>query len=60
MKIIRKAEDIKKENTGNDHKKIMLYNKKWQNMKKMLKMYGREVLQSYIYYHFVVVFVVNL
>ena len=31
-RIIKKVKDIEKESAGNDNKKIMLYNKKWQNI----------------------------
>ena len=31
-----KVKDIEKENAGNDDTKIMLYNKKWQNLENML------------------------
>ena len=36
IRIIAKVKDIEKESAWNDDKKIMLYNKKWQNIENML------------------------
>ena len=36
IRITVKVKDIEKESAGNDDKKIMLYNKKWQNIENVL------------------------
>ena len=36
VRIIIKVKDIEKESAGNDDKKIVPYNKKWQNIENML------------------------
>ena len=36
IRIITKVKDIEKESAGNDYKKIMLYNRKWQNIENVL------------------------
>ena len=41
-RIIKKVKDIEKESAGNDNKKIMLYNKKWQNIEIMLPLFKKK------------------
>ena len=36
IRITVKVKDIERESAGNDDKKIMFYNKKWQNIENML------------------------